>query len=143
MDRSTLMCCIALFGLFLGGFLLTNWDFGRLIHAACVMGLFYTGFGLLGNLLSGLLTIFGEHKADRTTHFCPRCGEELFPSLGLWSKCSGWKCENCGAWGDDTTSTIPLSRFCRQATRQAVILEVEELRRVWRDKTTADRRRSL
>jgi hypothetical protein len=86
-------------------------------------------------VLGKLLVIILEHKADRARHFCALCGEELSPPpSGLWSECSGWKCENCGAWGDDTSSTISLPQSCRQATRQAVVKQVEELRRARKKK---------
>ena len=96
--------------------------------------------------MSSLLIIFGvsiaiivilrllvtalKYKADRTKHFCARCGEELFPSPAeFWSETSGWRCENCGAWGNDLTSTISLAESCRETTRQTIYQRVEAAQR--------------
>lgn len=129
---------LAVFGLSLGGFLLTHGEMGEstlggLIHYTCIMGFTITGLFLLCALLAELMQVFGEHTADRTQHFCPRCGEELFPPAGLWSKCSYWKCGNCGAESDYSAVSISISPYCREATRKAVVSEVEKLRRGWKD----------
>jgi putative endonuclease len=69
-----------------------------------------------------------EHQADRTRHFCARCGEELSPANGLWSRTSFWECENCGAHGGDLSSTILLGNFSGAAKRQSVYRELEKMR---------------
>lgn len=70
-----------------------------------------------------------EHQADRTRHFCARCGQKLLPPPGgLWSQTSFWECENCGAHGGDLSSPILLGNFSGAAKRQSVYRELEKMR---------------
>jgi len=85
-------------------------------------------------LIVRLLVKALEHNADRTRHYCKRCGEELLPSSGrLWSGCSEWECKKCGVWGNDLTSTISLPQSCCEATRQAIYQRVEAAQRARKD----------
>jgi hypothetical protein len=151
MDRVTLLKYIAAVVLAAGGLLLTNGQMGEskiggLIRALSIMVTFFGGLYLLIGLLGSLLKIIHEHRADRTEHFCPKCGEDLFPPRGqMWSNRPGWNCENCGAKRSITVSAIilpPATVFSRQATRRAIFAEVENLRRKWKETPDADRRPS-
>jgi DNA-directed RNA polymerase subunit RPC12/RpoP len=148
MTRSTTLWFIASIALAIIGLLVTNGQFGEsdlgsLIRLLSAVTFSFSGLILICGLMARLLQMFVEYKTDRTTHFCPRCGDDLFPPLGqMWSAYPGWECKNCGARGNIATaiSLPPSTIFSRQATRQAIFVEVENLRRIWKDTTTADRR---
>jgi hypothetical protein len=120
---------------------------GGLIRALSIMVTFFGGMYLLIGLVASLLIIIQQHRADRTSHFCPQCGETLFPPLGqLWSNYRGWECENCGTRASVempfTISLPPSSLFSRESRRRAVFAEVENLRRNWKETSDAGRSQS-
>ena len=138
MMRSTLFGFIAVLVISLTGFMLLDEQGGflGLIHSACFMVLILSGFGLGVALLGGLVEGFANHINNHTRRFCARCGKELFPRQGImWSRCIGWKCENCGdsSFGADTEigSAICLSRYCLPTTERKILKEVKNVQHEW------------
>jgi DNA-directed RNA polymerase subunit RPC12/RpoP len=121
---------LVVFGISLVGFKLTTVENGGLIHFICLLGIFISGFFIVGHLL----ITFIQHKVDRRSYFCGRCGEELFTPQGqLWSEIRRWNCRHCGAWGDDKTSMIELDRYCWKATRLRILNDVKNMQSEWKN----------
>ena len=73
------------------------------MHVLLMVALFVAGFCGLCRILVMVL----EHRSDRTSRYCPKCGWQLFPERGqLWSTSAGWHCQDCGAWGDCLSSCL-------------------------------------